>query len=91
MDLKEEARTIAEEIAEEAFSLISNKLQEIENRLQEINRKLEIIAIEDVRGINEKFETLSKENDEEITRLIGDIQELRDQINLNKTSQTKTF
>jgi len=91
MELREEAQRIANEIAEEALNLINKKLESINSKIRSIDKRLSIVAVEDMREITERYENISIENDETITRLIGEIQELRDEINSIKSDKVKNL
>jgi len=91
MNLKDKAAEMAEEVATELSNLISKKfeiLSEIGNRLKKMENLLEshisnskIIAVESERMITEKYEELTKMNEETFMNLINEIENLKSEIN----------
>jgi hypothetical protein len=97
MNLKDKATEMAEEIATELSNLISKKfeiLSEIGDRLKKVENLLEshisnskIIAVESERMITEKYEELTKRNEETFMNLINEIENLKSEINSLKKEE----
>jgi len=105
MDIKQEASKVAEEIANETYRLVSGKLnllnsvierlKTLEDDFRDYTKNLELDETETERLISEKYTELLKQIDESSLPLIGDIQELKDEvqklkIEINRLKTPKT-
>ncbi|MFQ6020811.1 MAG: hypothetical protein ACE5J4_02220 [Candidatus Aenigmatarchaeota archaeon] len=90
MNSKQETSQIAEEIAEETYKQVASKFRIVTDleirvkRLEDIVKEhvdnFKVVAIETERMITEKYNELVRQQDESVTMLVSDIQDLRDEI-----------
>lgn len=85
----DEVSNLADEIAEDVSKLFSENLIKVESRLGNLERKIDehinnftIVTVETERMITEKYEELRNKNEENVFKLIGNIQELKEMVNL---------
>ena len=89
--MKEGVSKLAEELADETYRMVSNKLKSVDLLAKKIERlegrlgrhvgdfKTDIVEVE--RMVTETKQDLVNEQDQTITILAGEIQELKDQVN----------
>ncbi len=97
--MREEVSKLAEELADETYRIVEGKLKSIDDLSKKLGRlesrishhigafKTDIVETE--RMITETKENIEKEQDESITMLVGEVQELRDQLNALKIEFNK--
>ena len=97
--MREEIAEIAEELADETHRLVAKKLRDINALDEKIKRvesrlghhvgafKTDVIEVE--RMITETKNNLESQQDESITLLVGEIQDLKDQVNSLKVELKK--
>jgi len=97
--MREEISQVAEELADETYRLVVSKLKSIDlldKRLKHIEGRLvrhvgdfktDIVEVE--RMVTETKENVLREQDESVTMLVGEVQELRDQLNALKVELNK--
>jgi len=98
MNIRDEATEMAEEISSELFDIISKKLEvlsELDKKLKKLENVLDnhinnskIIAIENERMITEKYEELSKNDEDNSMNLMSEIEDLKSEINSLKKERS---
>ena len=89
--MKEGVSKLAEELADETYRMVSNKLKSVDLLAKKLERlegrlgrhvgdfKTDIVEVE--RMVTETKQDLVNEQDQTITILAGEIQDLKDQVN----------
>lgn len=63
-----------------AFGKLEKRIENLEHRAENMGGNFKTFAVEADRIISEKTEGLSRENDETITKIITEVQDLRDAV-----------
>lgn len=63
-----------------AFGKLEKRIENLERRAENMGSNFKTFAVEADRIISEKTEGLSRENDETITKIITEVQDLRDAV-----------
>ncbi|TRZ54040.1 hypothetical protein D4Q76_03290 [archaeon] len=74
-----------------AFGKLEKRIENLEHRAENMGNNFKTFAVEADRIISEKTEGLSRENDETITKLLAEMQDLRDMvIEIKRNSRNDT-
>lgn len=72
-----------------AIERLENRTANLEHRVENISNNFKTFAIEADRIISEKAEQMNRENDEMISKLLSEMQDLRDIVIETKRSRTE--
>lgn len=73
--LQNQARQVSSELGK-----LEKRIENLEHRAENMGNNFKTFAVEADRIISEKTEALGRENDEAVTKLLSEVQDLRDMV-----------